>query len=565
LKSLHCLLFTIFFFVTYNSEIIASENKFTARIKRLNTINESVLWDSVKTLFKEIYVLPNKADRFRTAKEIAETVKNRDDRVYSYSLTHLGQFADSGNLSYLKNALSILNKYDISFELGWIHQVFSQYYLEKGKLDSSMHHILISRDIFEQLGEKIHSVIVIHTMGDLYYSVGLYNEAEKEYLSLLNKYPKESFDNNWRFVVVNNNLGLIEYKRKNYKKGIEYFKISLNYRLNQGKEESKSASVIYIHNRIGEILLEEGRLSKAKEYLLKAEYLSIETGMHNFLNDNYFLQSKWFLKQNILDSAHYFAEKINLHPNIADDSYSFLKNFFLLKGEIHWLKGDYKISSEYYRKAEEFSRKNEVETRKFKSLIILAKNNHEKMNNKLKAANRELNIFIIAFSIIVLITIITLLLYFRLYRSNLKLVENTLRIAENKEKCTDFLQSDTNQQDENMVSIFNKLKKLMEDEKLFLEKEIDLEKVAQFLGTNRTYLSKALNGELKINFNQYINSLRINEAIQLIKNGEAEKITIEGLALHVGFRHRSVFGRAFQKETGVTPSFFIDNYKEISS
>jgi AraC-like DNA-binding protein len=87
--------------------------------------------------------------------------------------------------------------------------------------------------------------------------------------------------------------------------------------------------------------------------------------------------------------------------------------------------------------------------------------------------------------------------------------------------------------------------------------------LAQQLGTNRSYLSKAMNQAFGQNFNAYINHLRIREAIEQIMQKPEGKINITDMALAIGFRNRNPFIDAFKKQTGVTPSVFISNYQKI--
>jgi len=103
----------------------------------------------------------------------------------------------------------------------------------------------------------------------------------------------------------------------------------------------------------------------------------------------------------------------------------------------------------------------------------------------------------------------------------------------------------------------SRLDKIMSDEKLYLQHNLTLDKVAELLSTNRLYLSKTINSIYKINFNVYINDLRIKEAIRIISSGEHKNFNIDGIANICGFNNRVSFTKAFYKYTGVYPSYFI--------
>ncbi|MBX2977282.1 MAG: helix-turn-helix domain-containing protein [Ignavibacteriaceae bacterium] len=384
---------------------------------------------------------------------------------------------------------------------------------------------------------------------------------------MLNEHLQGVFNYSWRYIVVLNNLGLIEEAQENFEEAFNYFKKTLDYCYSNYKKGDSFNTTIYTLNRMGLIRLKENLFDESMEYLSEAEKISIESNNYNFLSNIYLNESKVFLKKGDLKSAIFYSEKAEKFTDKMESVGSFWRDFYFQQADIKNATGDFKNALEYHKKGAEISNKQIVQAEKSKSLLILASKNYEIVNTKLANSRRETLFFIIAFAIILIISIITIIYYIRLRRSNLKLVENVIQ----KSNSENIINLDKNLSeknivhDSNLIEISKNFKSLMETEKKFLDSEIDLEKAAELLGTNRTYLSKALNGILKINFNNYINSLRIKESIQFIKNGEAERLTIEGLANQVGFKHRSVFRRAFQKETGVTPSFFIDNYKETGS
>jgi AraC-like DNA-binding protein len=64
-----------------------------------------------------------------------------------------------------------------------------------------------------------------------------------------------------------------------------------------------------------------------------------------------------------------------------------------------------------------------------------------------------------------------------------------------------------------------------------------------------------------MNFNDYINSFRIEEIKKRFENGETEDFTVLGIALDSGFNSKTTFNRAFKKYTGSTPQFYIQKLK----
>lgn len=66
-----------------------------------------------------------------------------------------------------------------------------------------------------------------------------------------------------------------------------------------------------------------------------------------------------------------------------------------------------------------------------------------------------------------------------------------------------------------------------------------------------------------IRFGDYRTQLRIRHAVDLIASGEANQLTIEGIATVSGYRNRSTFINHFKQETGLAPSNYIQKKLSI--
>jgi AraC-like DNA-binding protein len=69
------------------------------------------------------------------------------------------------------------------------------------------------------------------------------------------------------------------------------------------------------------------------------------------------------------------------------------------------------------------------------------------------------------------------------------------------------------------------------------------------------------NNILKIKFTDLRTNLRIDYAKEILINGEAEKLSMDGISNKAGFSSRSTFYTAFKSVTGSTPKEFILNLK----
>lgn len=98
------------------------------------------------------------------------------------------------------------------------------------------------------------------------------------------------------------------------------------------------------------------------------------------------------------------------------------------------------------------------------------------------------------------------------------------------------------------------LEKLLQEDKIYLDPGLTLETVAKRLNLSTSHLSRVLNAELQTNFNEYLNSFRINEAKNYLRNPDFSKYTIVAIGLEAGFNSKSAFFNVFKKTTGQTPS-----------
>lgn len=92
------------------------------------------------------------------------------------------------------------------------------------------------------------------------------------------------------------------------------------------------------------------------------------------------------------------------------------------------------------------------------------------------------------------------------------------------------------------------------EKKIFLNNNLSLQQLSLLIGTNKTYLSQVINREFNKNFNDFINELRIEHAVDLIQK---ENINLSGIYDLSGFNSSATFYRAFKKYKGVSPTDYM--------
>ncbi|MCK9639354.1 MAG: AraC family transcriptional regulator [Prolixibacteraceae bacterium] len=100
------------------------------------------------------------------------------------------------------------------------------------------------------------------------------------------------------------------------------------------------------------------------------------------------------------------------------------------------------------------------------------------------------------------------------------------------------------------------------DLKVYLEPNLLLKTLAERCDTNRSYLSQFINERYSMNFNTFINMLRINEAKKIISDRNND-IPLKELYLRLGFNTYSVFNEAFKRSVGVTPNFYFKTVNDL--
>ena len=81
--------------------------------------------------------------------------------------------------------------------------------------------------------------------------------------------------------------------------------------------------------------------------------------------------------------------------------------------------------------------------------------------------------------------------------------------------------------------------------------EISLEQVAKNLHISKYYISHLLNDKLNISFSEYINSLRVADAVVMLEEGQ---YGMSEIAERCGFNTLRTFNRAFSMVYNMPPS-----------
>lgn len=123
------------------------------------------------------------------------------------------------------------------------------------------------------------------------------------------------------------------------------------------------------------------------------------------------------------------------------------------------------------------------------------------------------------------------------------------------------------------VPVVNNISKQVEDEKLirnkleveklFLNDELTLTDFAQSLEMSPKYVSYLINQRFGNTFKDLVNHYRIEEAKTMIYEQAHNKVSLIEIAFDSGFNNKVSFYRTFKKHTGLSPSAFLAQLKEV--
>lgn len=159
-------------------------------------------------------------------------------------------------------------------------------------------------------------------------------------------------------------------------------------------------------------------------------------------------------------------------------------------------------------------------------------------------------------------------LYYKNKKLNDKKFEKLMNQPAVKESADTIVKKEIQQRidipEETVQQVLKGLDKF-EREKRFLTKDIKQADLAAFVHTNSKYLYKILSGYKNKRFVVYINDLRIDFIITLLKeDSRYRKYSYAALTEEAGFSSNQQFAQAFKSKTGMSVNYFVEKIKELS-
>ena len=281
--------------------------------------------------------------------------------------------------------------------------------------------------------------------------------------------------------------------------------------------------------------------------------ISLFKGLSLYAEGNY---SNGLIYLKKADSIFDTGDRINVQPQ---------DNLLFEKLKTHYSnQGDYKNQIKYLNKQLLLDSLLTIKTLGFESDIIrkietptLLREKQEvefKLALQIKKSKQSIIYVVLLFGLFTGV----LLWYIRKQKTYKKRYHQLIDKQKNKLKGTSLsLQSDLNIS-ENLIQDILKRLDLFEKQKKYLKTNVSLQSLSKDLQTNPNYLSRVINFNKDKNFSQYLNDLRISYALEALQeNTTLLKYSIKAIALECGYTNATSFSRAFYKQTGLYPSFYI--------
>ena len=501
------------------------------------------------------------------SRELAQTaldymVFENNDSLTAFSLHYLGLayiYLDQNRLAIdtYSKALNTDYAHRKKDFRSWVSMNMANSYLALGEYDKAAEFYYRAQKLNESVGNKAFEAKIYDNLGALFLESGHFDEGLKNYnlaLSLLDKEKDKRIISG-----VYTKLAVIEINRDN----VDSSKIFFNLALSNAFALNDSSKITEIYSEYGNILFDHEMYYDAlNSFLSGLRYCNpalFPIDYYTFLHG--------------IGKSYLYLDDISIAKNFLLKAYSGLKNNMVIKelyeletslSKLYAKTGEWKKFNYHLKKSEEYKSAGleAKELATINELNILhetEKKDQQLAAQKLRIAEQEKELLLIIFIALALLAglLVTLFLRNKLKIANRILYEKNLDITKRWNQLQHFyLIRKESQEKEEDVSLFTKINCTMTDDKIYTNPELTIDQLAKKVNSNTKYVSQAINENAEMNFSTYINTFRIEEAKQLLRDGESKNWSMDAVAEKCGFNNPTSFYQAFKKNTGMTPSAF---------
>ena len=472
--------------------------------------------------------------------------------------THYALGNYTGAMREYMEALTMYEELDLEDEnLGWLLRYIGSVFNQEQDYNKAMEYYIKALDVFKKVDDKDGMASVYNTIGNVYLGLNKFNSALKMYLKGLDLCRETK--HNYRAAIINDNIGGIFRTKGNYVKAVEYYTAAYEYLIDSTKNVLDYSFIAQNRINLGDLYLEK------KEYNTALNYYTVAERMANRSEKKRLMRLKLIYK-----GKYQVYELLKNHE-------SALYNYKLFRDLEDSLEGRSvvnlinKLESDYY--AQKDLRK--IDKLNAEKDVLAIEREREKENTR-RAWNWIILLILVVIAVIGF-SVVILNQKRKIEVANANLVGKNIEVVKSEQKIRELATAHSiakGMEPEEMLrfddkysgsallmdqkeELLNRITRLMEEDKIFKEKDLTVVVVAKRLNTNKTYISQVINEQLNMNFSSYVNEYRVKEARQILTEKESRHLKIEAIAGQAGFNSVSAFNNAYKKFTGITPSFYL--------
>jgi len=436
---------------------------------------------------------------------------------------------------------------------------------ELGKYEEALTTYLEAETLIEDTGllkREIQSYIFI---GEIKLRLKKYAEGKQIYNKALELLEKKIYikkydyieEYNGTYFSALNGLGVCYRDSNEPVLAQEIFEKGLSFIENNKTYYNKQILKTVIETNLGKTYFDIGEFEQALQLLdTSRTFLLKEKDKSNVFFQNVFFTAKVLKEQAKSNEALIALEegfKYLIPKNYPPELIEMYDMAIALSMEI----GDIQKESKYRRLRTEITddiHEDNLATRWLENRELSKEN--EALSSKNRTTTSNLKLLLKIGGILFITLVILSISYFRAIKRNKKKFDTLMAKMETRNHSKN-IQQIVSITDERTEIILKKLNRL-EVSHFFLRKDCTLHSTAKKLKTNTSYLSKIINTHKEKNFKEYINELRINYAIEQIReNPKFRLYTITAIAQELGYKSTNTFTNAFKKYTGLSISYYI--------
>lgn len=521
-------------------------------------IEKNKYYDGWELYCHQIHIIYRKQNDFVAAekivREILEKYKNKlSDKVYTdVSISYMSIIRELHQYDQIiEISQELLAKKPLPLQEASINFMQCHTYVQTGDFKKALPHGLKAYDIYLKENDRVNACMAANIIAETYRNTKNYDKAEEFYFKALDlaNQTKNPHD----LMLIYSNLGNLYNTTDENEKALLHFEKGLEL----ARQNNRNRYIAQNMQNLGTLYLKMKEYKKAEECYktsLKLCYdYNIDFGvMLNYISLGNLNNSLKNYKEALhsYDSALVYVKRLKLPA----DELSLYEGYF----ELYRNMGNYQKALEYSEKYHKLKdqltgedTQKEIAEIQIKYETEVKDRQIEKMNHDFEQKKAQNKLLLMAIIAIVLIT--GFLIFFLIYRNkSLKeLYERNLESL-NSFAFTRTITSAEAPKDPNR-ELFDKLLDALEAAKIYKNPMLSLSDTAKLLNTNDKYLSKAISDYSKMNYSNFINFYRINEAKRLLLE---TNLSVNEVMYESGFNSKSPFYTAFSKHTGMSPKQF---------